>query len=114
MNGTLEGASYDNLLAGDGGELLTRNVRISSDTTVERGALLAGGFDGTGTTVHLATTADSVGAELFIAAADSASIEVITVYDSGRFNRRAVKTTAPLGAFEGEMRRQGLRLTEVI
>ena len=114
MNGTIEGASYENLLAGDGGELLTRNVRISSETTVERGMLLAGSYDGTGTTVHLATAADTVGKELFIAASDSASIEVITAYESGRFNRSAIKTTVPLSGFELEMRKQGLRLTEVL
>lgn len=113
MNETMVGASYDKLLAGDEG-LLLRNVRIASDTTVERGALLAGTFDGTGTTVHLATTADTVGSELFIAATDSASVEVITAYESGRFNRSAVKSTVPLSGFELEMRKQGLRLTEVI
>lgn len=112
MNGTMEGARYENLLAG--AEYLTRNVRISSETTVERGALLAGTFDGTGTTVHLATAADTVGKELFIAASDSASIEVITAYEAGRFNRSAIKTTVPLSSFEPELRRQGIRLTEVL
>ena len=112
MNGTIEGASYDNLLAG--AEVLTRNVRISSDTTVLRGALLAGSYDGTGTTVHLATAADTVGKELFIAASDSASIEVITAYEAGRFNRSAITTTVPLSSFEPELRRQGIRLTEVL
>ena len=111
MNGTIAGAWYDNLLAGE--DVLTRNVRIASDTTVERGMLLAGKYDGTGTTVHIATAADTVGSELFIAASDASSIEVVTVYEAGRFNRSAIKTTAPLGGYELEMRRQGLRMTEV-
>ena len=112
MNETVRGAAYDNLLVGE--EYLLRNVRISSDTTVERGALLAGAYDGTGVTVHLATGSDTAGKELFIAATESGSMEVIEAYESGRFNRSAIKTTAPLRGFELEMRKQGLRLTEVI
>ena len=113
MNETLVGATYDSLLAGSEVATFIRNVKVSSETTVERGALLAGAFDGSDVAVHIATAADATnGNQLYIAATDDASVSVTSAYTSGWFNRSAIKTTVDIKAFEGELRRQGIKLTE--
>ena len=112
---TMAGATSDSLLGGAEQAVLIRNVKITSDTTVVRGALLAGAYDGTDVTVHLATAADATnGNELFIAANDDASVSVTSAYTQGRFNRSAIQTTVDVKKFEGELRRQGIQLTEGI
>ena len=114
MNETMVGAVYDSLIGGTA-PMIVRNVKVSSDTTIERGALLAGAFDGSDVTVHIATAADATnGNELFIAATDDEGVTVTTAYASGQFNRSAIKTTLDVNKFEGEMRRQNIILTEVI
>lgn len=114
MNETLNGVSYDSLVGGTPATRL-RNVKISSDTTIERGALLAGAFDGSDVTVHIATAADATnGNELFIAAEDATSVSVVSAYTSGEFNRLGIKTTPDVRAFEGELRRQGIYMREEI
>ena len=114
---TLVGAVFDSLMGGAHVDSSVRAVKMSSDTTVERGMLLAGVYDGSDVTVHIATAADATnGSGLYIAFADDSNDTVTVAYDNGLFNRSAIKLTAGLdiGNFELEMRRQGLILTEVI
>ena len=114
---TLVGAVFDSLMGGDHVDSSVRVVKMSSDTTVERGMLLAGVYDGSDVTVHIATAADATnGSGLYIAFADDSNDTVTVAYDNGLFNRSAIKLSAGLdiGNFEREMRRQGLILTEVI
>ena len=114
---TLVGAVFDSLMGGAHVDSSVRAVKISSDTTVERGMLLAGVYDGSDVTVHIATAADATnGSGLFIAYGDDSNDTVTVAYDNGLFNRSAIKLSEGLdiGNFELEMRRQGLLLTEVI
>ena len=117
MSETMEGASYDSLKGSGQGMYRMRWLKIDSGTTIARGALLAGGWDGSGTHVHLATSVDTTGSELFIAAKDvNEKEERVTGYGSGVFNRSAIKLNEGLKLedFELEMRRQDLLLTEEI
>ncbi len=114
---TQPGASYDRLIGGAEVVFFNRNVLITSDTTIERGAILAGRGVGSDVTVHAATAMDAtMRPELFIAAEDASLQTDTTVYTSGRFNRSALKVSSDtsVAAFEAEMRRQGIYLTEVI
>lgn len=112
---TLIGAEYDSLMGGASIDTRVRNVKISSDTTIVRGQLLAGAYDGSDVTVHIATAADATnGNELFIAATDDEEVTVTTAYSSGEFNRSAILTDEDINEFEGELRRQGIMLTEVM
>lgn len=117
MNETMAGVAYDSLRAGLEGMYRVRWLEMDSGTTIERGALLAGGWDGTSVKVHLATESDTTGSELFIAAKDKEENEsALTAYSGGTFNRSALKVSegADIKAFELELRRQGICLTEVI
>lgn len=113
---TMPGASYDSLIGGAEVPIFNRNVQVSSDTTLERGAILAGVGIDSDMTVHLATSADTVGRMLFIAAEDVEAQTATTVFTSGRFNRTALTTESDTSVadFEAELRRQGIYLTEVI
>ena len=109
----MNGVRYDSLLGGTEQPTYIRNVKISSDTTVERGTLLAGTFDGSDVKVHVALAADATnGSELFISTEEAAGASVIGAYESGVFNRSAIKSAGDVRAFEKEMRRQGLWLKE--
>ena len=120
MNASMTGASYEGLMGGDELSVLTANVMLDSDTAVEPGVLLAGSIDGTTTTVHWATASDAtLVTSLFIAAEESAAgttTHVATAYTRGRFNRGALKLRegVELKAFEAELRRQNIELTEEI
>lgn len=117
MNETMTGACYDSLMGGAEGRYDLNWLKTSSDTTIERGALLAGGYDGSDVTVHLATASDTVDTGLFVAAhTKPAGLEFLTGYSSGVFNRAAIKLGEGLKVedFELELRRQQIRLTEVL
>ncbi len=116
-NETMPGAEYERLTGGAEVVRLTRNVVIGTDTTVLRGALLAGLEQGTATTVHWATSADaSNDAALFIGAESVSGETLATVYESGRFNRGGLilQDGVSLTDFELPLRRQNIILTEVI
>ena len=111
---TMSGASYDTLIGGVGVMRLV-NVNVSSDTELERGALLAGGWDGTSVTVHLATATDTANCDMYIAASDEASVTVTNAYSKGVFNRAAIKVGEGLNVrdFEHNLRLNNILLTEV-
>lgn len=110
----MEGARYEHLES-EGGSKFTRNVLIDSGTTLERGMLLAGVGSGSDVTVSMAGAGDTDSA-LYIAASDASGSSVATVYERGRFNRSGIKLAegVTLEPFEGELRRQGFVLTEVL
>lgn len=110
----MEGVRYEHLES-DGGSKFTRNVQIDSDVTLERGMLLAGCGSGSEVTVSIAGAGDTDSA-LYIAACDGSGTSVATVYERGRFNRSGIKLAegVSLEEYEGELRRQGFVLTEVL
>lgn len=114
--GTFEGVTWDDLqAAGDGISTFTRNIEVGSDTTVERGMLMAAS---TPTGVYSLAGAGDSGKFFAIARenfeADS-SHTVTTAFTMGRFHAPKVITTggsdtSVLAALEPELRRQNLHL----
>lgn len=118
MNETMVGANYEVLECGTCAPVIIRNMIVSSDTTVERGMLLAGMWDGFDVTVGAATAADTAGGtDLYIAVRDEPTGSTVTSgYANGVFNRHAIKVGEGLKVemFEHEMRKQNMILTEVL
>ena len=118
MNETMTGANYEVLECGPCAPVIIRNMLVSSDTTVERGMLLSGLWDGYDVTVSAATGTDTAGGnDLYVAMRDEpAGATVTSAYANGVFNRKAIKVSAGLKveAFEHELRKQNIILTEVL
>lgn len=117
MNETMVGATYDNLEVGTLAPLIVHNVACSSDTTIERGMLLAGEYDGSNVTVAHAALPDTVESMLYVAMRDEEEGSTVTsVYVNGVFNRKAIKLDEGLNIrmFEKSMRMQNLQLVEVL
>ena len=117
MMETMVGASYDELLAGPEEPTMTAFVRVSSDTTVERGTLLACNWNNNvlyGAEVKAADATN--GSHLLVGTGEQESSTVVTAYWDGRFNRNALKLPAGVNLqdFELELRRQNILLTEAI
>lgn len=117
--GTFPGVREDILeAAGDGIPKFLNNINVASDTTVQRGMLMAASAP-TGT-FSLAGAGDTN--KYFAIARDDfeadSSHTVCQAWVSGRFHREAVITaggsdTTVLEALEPEMRRQNLHLTSI-
>ena len=115
LNGNFGQVSqFDDLFAGGYVPVYLKNIEINSDTTLQRGMLLAE----TGGVYNLATSSDT-GKSLAVAAVDFTPADsddtVAQAYISGYFHKNKIITgptdTSIIDSLELEMRRQNIILT---
>lgn len=100
---------------GDGIPVSLRNIEVASDTTIQRGMLLAS--DKMFGTFSLATNSET--SRVFVVAASgftSTSDSFVTqAYSSGKFNREKIilGENLNLDDFEPELRKQNIHLTSI-
>lgn len=105
----------DELFGGDDGiPVSKRNITVGSDTTVERGMLLAAG-----TTFGTFAEATSDTAKVFVIAAEDFTADsdhtVTQAYTSGKFNREKIKLDENLDIddYEETLRKVNIILTSI-
>lgn len=112
--GTRDGIKRDELMGGaDGIPVSIRNVEVSSDTTIQRGMLLA---SATTFGVFAPATSSDTSKVLVIAEKDftaDSDLHVTQAYTSGKFNREKIILDGNIDDFENELRKQNIILTSI-
>ena len=112
--GTRDGIKRDELMGGaDGIPVSIRNVEVSSDTTIQRGMLLA---SATTFGVFAPATNSDTSKVLVIAEKDftaDSDLHVTQAYTSGKFNREKIILDGNIDDFENELRKQNIILTSI-
>ncbi len=114
--GTRDGIKRDELMGGaDGIPVSIRNIEVSTDTTIQRGMLLA---SATTFGVFAPATSSDTSKVLVIAENDFVADSDHTVtqaFTSGKFNREKIILDESLNIddFEVELRRQNIILTSI-